>query len=305
LARKPDPSGAPLVPASPPLPDSPAGVDTDMATAKPAVRSPRGGVRFQLFIALRHRDFLYLWLSNLCNDSASWFQQITMPWVVWQISHSPFWVSVVGGMRSFPFLFIGPFAGVDGVGCNAAIQQEPDANGPRGGNPVGDCLCDPRIRRVDRLDQAEPPGMLPVDLKRIAGVVAVYGEGRDQHRAVDPDGVHHGHHVVARDLRRAGQDAGLGAARMAVFIGMHLCIYYHHDVTSHECRFFPRSLAYAVHRICGNLYKKHLAKPSRGFPEHAHRYRPGAIRYPSRLATSGIAFLAANRRGHDLVSRGA
>ena len=65
-----------------------------------------------MFIALRHRDFLYLWLSNLCNASASWFQQITVPWVVWQISHSPFWVGVAGGMRSFPFLFIGPLAGV-------------------------------------------------------------------------------------------------------------------------------------------------------------------------------------------------
>jgi len=65
-----------------------------------------------MFIALRHRDFLYLWLSNLCNASASWFQQITVPWVVWQVSHSPFWVGVAGGMRSFPFLFIGPLAGV-------------------------------------------------------------------------------------------------------------------------------------------------------------------------------------------------
>ena len=65
-----------------------------------------------MFISLRHRDFLYLWVSNLFNASASWFQQITVPWVVWQMSHSPFWVGVAGGMRSFPFLFIGPLAGV-------------------------------------------------------------------------------------------------------------------------------------------------------------------------------------------------
>src|SRR5262245_19179567 len=83
-----------------------------MTTVTPTARSQRGEVRFQMFISLRHRDFLYLWLSNLLNASASWFQPITVPWVVWQISHSPFWVSVAGGMRSFPFLFIGPFAGV-------------------------------------------------------------------------------------------------------------------------------------------------------------------------------------------------
>ena len=61
---------------------------------------------------MRHRDFLLLWLSNLCNASASWFQQITIPWVVWEISGSPFLVGVTAGMRSLPFLAIGPFAGV-------------------------------------------------------------------------------------------------------------------------------------------------------------------------------------------------
>src|SRR5262249_21065513 len=31
---------------------------------------------------------------------------------VWDMSHSPFWVGIAAGMRSFPFLFIGPLAGV-------------------------------------------------------------------------------------------------------------------------------------------------------------------------------------------------
>jgi len=78
---------------------------------KPASR-PGGRVRFKTFASLRHRDFLLLWLSNLCNASASWFQQITIPWVVWEISGSPFLVGVAAGMRSIPFLLIGPLAGV-------------------------------------------------------------------------------------------------------------------------------------------------------------------------------------------------
>jgi MFS family permease len=77
-----------------------------------AVARPRSQVRFQTFTSLRHRDFLLLWLSNLCNASASWFQQITIPWVVWEISSSPFLVGVAAGMRSLPFLLIGPMAGV-------------------------------------------------------------------------------------------------------------------------------------------------------------------------------------------------
>jgi MFS family permease len=69
-------------------------------------------VRLTTFTSLRHRDFLLLWLSNLCNASASWFQQITIPWVVWELSSSPFLVGVTAGLRSLPFLGIGPFAGV-------------------------------------------------------------------------------------------------------------------------------------------------------------------------------------------------
>src|SRR5262245_15346941 len=46
----------------------------------------RGGMRVQTFTSLRHRDFVFLWLSNLCNASANWFQQFTVPWLVWDIS---------------------------------------------------------------------------------------------------------------------------------------------------------------------------------------------------------------------------
>ena len=73
---------------------------------------PRRQVRFQTFTSLRHKDFLLLWLSNLCNASAVWFQMITIPWVVWEISGSPFLVGIASGMRSIPFLVVGPWAGV-------------------------------------------------------------------------------------------------------------------------------------------------------------------------------------------------
>ena len=73
---------------------------------------PRAVARFSTFTSLHHRDFVFLWLSNLCNASANWFQQFTIPWLVWDISHSPLWVGIAAGMRSFPFLFIGPLAGV-------------------------------------------------------------------------------------------------------------------------------------------------------------------------------------------------
>ena len=68
--------------------------------------------RFNTFVSLRHKDFLLLWISNLFNASAVWFQQITIPWLVWEISSSPFLVGIAAGSRSIPFLVIGPMAGV-------------------------------------------------------------------------------------------------------------------------------------------------------------------------------------------------
>ena len=78
----------------------------------PARTIPRGPRRFNTFSSLKHRDFLLLWISNLCHACANWFQQITIPWVVWEISGSPLLVGVAAGMRSLPFLFVGPLAGV-------------------------------------------------------------------------------------------------------------------------------------------------------------------------------------------------
>ena len=82
----------------------------DAGDRRPSRR--RSPARISTFSSLRHRDFLLLWLSNLCNASASWFQQITIPWVVWEISGSSFLVGVAAGMRSMPFLLVGPMAGV-------------------------------------------------------------------------------------------------------------------------------------------------------------------------------------------------
>ncbi len=54
-------------------------VERDRARAV-AAGGPREVARVSTFTSLRHRDFLFLWLSNLCNASANWFQQFTIPW---------------------------------------------------------------------------------------------------------------------------------------------------------------------------------------------------------------------------------
>jgi hypothetical protein len=59
------------------------------------VRRPRIGT----FSSLRHRDFRFLWTGNFFNNGANWLQQVTVGWLVWDLSHSAFLVESVGGRR--------------------------------------------------------------------------------------------------------------------------------------------------------------------------------------------------------------
>ncbi len=75
-------------------------------------------------------------------------------------------------------------------------------------------------------------GMRGVNLKRVAGVVTIHAERRDQQRAVDADRVHGSDHLVAGDLGRAVENAGPGTARVVAFVGVNLCIQCRHDCQS-------------------------------------------------------------------------
>jgi hypothetical protein len=65
--------------------------------------------------------------------------------------------------------------------------------------PVGDRIEYRGVGRIDRLDQPEPVGMRGVDLFGVGGIVAIHAERGNQHRAVDADGIHGGHHLVTGD----------------------------------------------------------------------------------------------------------
>ena len=68
--------------------------------------------RIQTFSSLRNRDYRLLWIGNVFNNGGNWLQQLTIGWLVWDLSGSPFLVGTVGGFRALPFLLIGPWAGV-------------------------------------------------------------------------------------------------------------------------------------------------------------------------------------------------
>jgi MFS family permease len=61
--------------------------------------------------SLRHRDFAIFWTAALVSNSGTWMQTITVPYVLFQLTHSNTWVGA-GAVFSFvPGLLVGPLAG--------------------------------------------------------------------------------------------------------------------------------------------------------------------------------------------------
>jgi MFS family permease len=67
---------------------------------------------FGTFASLRNTDYRYLWIGNLFNTAGLWIQQVTIGWLVWELSGSAAMVGITAGLRFVPFIFMGPHGGV-------------------------------------------------------------------------------------------------------------------------------------------------------------------------------------------------
>jgi MFS family permease len=65
----------------------------------------------QAFASLRHRDFALFWSAGLISNTGSWMQNITVPYVLYQLTHSTTWLGVSAFASFFPALVMGPLAG--------------------------------------------------------------------------------------------------------------------------------------------------------------------------------------------------
>ncbi len=87
-------------------------------TETPDVPQPR--VPFDLFLApgsgwfraLRHRQFRMFWTGNFVSNIGSWMQNVAQGWLVFELTHSPFWLGVVGFAQQIPSLLFSLPAGV-------------------------------------------------------------------------------------------------------------------------------------------------------------------------------------------------
>jgi MFS transporter, DHA1 family, staphyloferrin A biosynthesis exporter len=72
----------------------------------------RAGFGRRTFAALRYRDFALLWASLTITASGQWLQQITLSWLVFDMTGSALHLGTINGLRMLPFLFTSLFAGV-------------------------------------------------------------------------------------------------------------------------------------------------------------------------------------------------
>jgi MFS family permease len=97
-------------------PSATAGGSGGAATAtpdqRPATASPAGGFGRRTFAALRHRDFALLWTGLTITSSGQWLQQITLSWLIFDMTGSALQLGTINGLRMLPFLFTSLIGGV-------------------------------------------------------------------------------------------------------------------------------------------------------------------------------------------------
>jgi len=79
---------------------------------KAAVQSSPQRFRSQTFASLRHIDYRYLWTGTLMMSAGQWIQQVTLGWLVYDLTGNSMLLGALNGLRALPFLITGPMAGV-------------------------------------------------------------------------------------------------------------------------------------------------------------------------------------------------
>jgi MFS family permease len=64
------------------------------------------------FSSLRHADFRYLWAGTFFMSAGQWIQQVTLGWLMYELTRSPAMLGMMNGLRMLPFLVSSPLAGV-------------------------------------------------------------------------------------------------------------------------------------------------------------------------------------------------
>ncbi len=84
--------------------------EPEVEAGKPDTRARR--FRLRTFAALGHADYRYLWTGTLLMSSGQWIQQVTLGWLLYDLTGNSMLLGALNGLRALPFLVTGPLAGV-------------------------------------------------------------------------------------------------------------------------------------------------------------------------------------------------
>ncbi len=74
------------------------------------VAHPRGFLR--TFSALQHRNFRLFWTGQMVSLIGTWMQTTGQAWLVLQLTHSAWWLGIVGALQFLPVMLFALFGGV-------------------------------------------------------------------------------------------------------------------------------------------------------------------------------------------------
>jgi MFS family permease len=64
-----------------------------------------------MFEALRHPEYRLLWWSHVFSSMATWMDQVTRGWLIYELTDSTFQLGLVRGVQALPILLLSPIAG--------------------------------------------------------------------------------------------------------------------------------------------------------------------------------------------------
>ena len=102
------PALGPLTPSS--QPDAAVAEPAPMPDAGRSGPPARPGVRGSL-VAFESRNFTLFWVGALISNTGSWVQNVTVQFVIYQITGSSAWLGLAAFMQFIPFVVTGPIGG--------------------------------------------------------------------------------------------------------------------------------------------------------------------------------------------------
>lgn len=88
--------------------EEPITLEDHSSVENPAIHRFRLGT----FSSLKHADYRYLWFGTVFMSAGQWIQQVTLGWLLYDLTGSAVLLGMLNGLRAVPFLIASPIAGV-------------------------------------------------------------------------------------------------------------------------------------------------------------------------------------------------